>query len=113
MRVYAPIFESAPIVTPAPMIAYGPISTPLPTTASSLTIAVGCCRTLLPRHRHAQHVRLGDDLAVDGGHSVDSHAVRPALHDLHFHPQLIAGDYGFAEARLVNAAEEEKLVLAI
>src|ERR1043165_6325741 len=94
------------------MIAYGPISTPLPMTASSLTIAVGC-RTLLPQHRDAEHFRLGDHFAVDRGYAADLHAVRPLLQDLHFHSQLIAGNHRLAEPRFVDAAEEEELVVAV
>src|SRR5256885_966744 len=104
------------MVTCGPISANAPISTSAASCASSLTIAVGWIRAiglLRPFCHDADHFRLGHHYAVDGGDAAHADGVRTSLKDCALQPELIAGNDGTAEARLVDAAEEKQLALAV
>ena len=117
MRVNGPTTQPLPMVTFGPMTAYAPTTT---SDARSGVAADDCCgvdfrpsSSLRPVDQHAEQLGLGDELAVDGGLAVNFHRRGAAVQDDAFEPQLIAGNDRTAEARLVDAAEEEELLLAV
>src|SRR5688572_7134589 len=118
MRTCGPMTVPAPITTCAPMTAYGPTTTSEAREASAWMTADSArfddiFRLLRAVRHHAQHLSLGDDGPVDPGRAFHLHRAGASLQHFALHDELITGNDRLAEARLVDAAEEEELLVAL